>query len=318
MNEFKVYLRGRDSAQAPALIDWRKHYYNLIVPTFRRQPAIALQIVGQAIPLEWDGTTEAELYLDDDVNDPGYDNEPKHNDDELSGAPTRVPTPQIFKTLKLKTDQENRAYIQQDRFANWTKKSIGKIKEFEDKKAFQGDTTLGVNGFVGSDSTDLGAPTGVWDVDTGNNGILNNALDDLIALKSNFTNKGFYGRPIHVGLTSYAYDLLESTPLVQRPLNNLQLWYETLPKGSQIYVSNNIQASVTANANTMVGLVDLGIDPTTEINEQGAYAVYSSGIQQGVHQTDIWEKRYGLREKFTVKVADDDYVCYMDAIDTTT
>lgn len=318
MNDMEVYLIGRDASQAPALVDWRKHYYDIIVPKYRRQPSISLQILGKAFPIADDGTSELELYLANDVSDPIYDHERKHSDDNLTGDDAKVPTPFITKTIKLSTNAERKTFVKQNRLARWTRTAISKIKEKEDKIAFQGNSTMGVNGFIGSDSKDLGAPAGKWDVDTGNNGILDKALADLITAKSYFTNKGFYKRPLHIALTSYAYDLLESTPLVQRPMNNLQLWYETLPKGSQIYASNNIQATVTDSSNSMCAFVQLEVEETTGEPEEGAYGVYSSGIIQGVHQTDIWEKRYGIAEKYTVKVMDDDYVAFMDAIDTTT
>ena len=95
---------------------------------------------------------------------------------------------------------------------------------------------------------------------------------------------------------------------------NLELWMRALPAGSSVDYTNNIctAPSATAATNKMVCLLEL------YDKDEGGYQLLSSGIDQKLHKTDLWEQRYGLREKFSIKVVSNAYVAYMDEIDVAT
>jgi len=83
-------------------------------------------------------------------------------------------------------------------------------------------------------------------------------------------------------------------------------------RGGRILVSNNIQASVTDDANTMVAAIRLR-------GGDAKWGLASSGIQQEVHRSGLYTWRYGVREKFALESLDPlQSFAWMDAIDTIT
>lgn len=304
-------ITGFDSSGAPSILDWQEFMYQKIVPTYKHQPLIARKICNP-MKVTFDGKKYAELPRFQDIDEPAYGMEPTHKDTKLVGDTVNVPLPQFSLTTLLSKDEMKRTFAQRPRLNRWTNQAVMKIAQWEDIVAFRGDTDTGVVGFIGSDSHDLNNPTGVWDVDANSNGILDNAWADMIKAKDYFINEGFGERPLHIVLSTYAYTLLASTIVLYTTETNLDLWMKALPKGSMIYYSNNIQSDVTVNSNSMCVFLEL----TSE--DEGGYELYSSGIEQDIHRTDNWEYRYGLREKFSVKVRSDLYVAYMDGIDCQT
>jgi hypothetical protein len=155
-------------------------------------------------------------------------------------------------------------------------------------------------------------------VDATSDGILENAETDFNKIVDWMVGNGLYDRPVKVVLTSYAYSLLKKKRVLYLNINNLQYMLNLLPEGSEILVSNNIQATVTAGANSMCALVQTQQNNDDGNDEEGGYQLLATGIDQKIHQTDLWQHRYGLREKFSVKVMSNQYVGWMDNIDTVT
>lgn len=304
---------GADATGTPTILDWKSFYMQKIIPTYHHQPVISTKLI-KPTRIYFDGKTIAEIPTFNDIEDPAIGMSPKHKDTEVEGQVVTVPLPQISLTTLLSDDELALPFAQRTRLNRWTVQAVKKFAEFEDKLAFQGHAATGLVGLIGADSHDLGAPTGVWDVDTGSNGILNNAWDDMITAKNYFTHAGLGKRSLHFVMTSYMYTLLASTIVLYTNQTNLELWYRALPDGSTIDYTNNIctAPSGTGATNKMCVLVKL-ID-----QDEGGYQLFTSGIDQKIHKTDVWEQRYGLREKFAIKVVDDAFVAWMDEIDVAT
>lgn len=299
---------GLDASGAPVVLDWKHFFMKYIVPTYHHYPTVARKVCDPQ-PITFDGKTKGTIPVGYDIDDPNYLMYPAHKDTKVQADTVDVPLPQFSLTTLLTDDEMALPIAQRQRLIMWAQKATKKIAQWEDIVAFRGSTAMGVKGFISTDSYDLGSPTGLWGVDTGTNGVLDNAWDDLNLVIDYFSNAGLQEIPIHIVLTSYAYNLLRAKFILYTNKTNLDLWMTILPKGSTIRQSNNIQASVTKDANSMCALLDL------QGENLGGYQLFSSGIQQKVHQTDLWEHRYGLREKFSVKVVDDAYICWMDGID---
>lgn len=307
---------GYDASQAPAIQDWKAFYSDFLVPTYHHQPLVCRQI-ATVKPTPFDGKNHAEAYTDDDIDDPLYAMEDKQNDTALAGDSVPIKLPRLNLSTLLTDDDMKRPFAQRDRLKRWVVKATRKFAQWEDIVAFRGDTGLGITGFISADSYDLGSPTGVWDVDTSSDGVLENAAADFQKAIDYFMANGLGERPITAVVTSYIMSLLRKTKRIYSKENNVEYLLSIMPPGSRIMYSNNIQASVTANANSACFFVQLMSDGDG-LSEEGAYELYGSGIEQSVHHVDNWKWRYALREKWSVKVLNNAYVCWMDAIDTVT
>ncbi|MHA1382347.1 MAG: hypothetical protein ACTSR3_01175 [Candidatus Helarchaeota archaeon] len=302
---------GFDAEPAPSILDWKAYYMDILVPLYHHQPLVARK-VAPVRGITFDGKRVAEIGVDYDIDDPAVAMEPLEKDTAISGDVESIKLPQMALTCLLPDDLKATPFMLRDRLNRWTTKAIQKIAQWEDIIAFRGVSSLGIQGLVGSNSKDLGNPTGPWGADTGSNGVLDNAKADLTKHIDYYTNLGMGDRPLMIVLTTYLYNLLRSTEIVYTSKTNLDLWYSMLPEGSKIYYTNNLQANVSASSNTMLSMVQLAGE------EEGAYMLFASGIEQKVKQEGLWSWRYGLREKFSVNVVDDDYVCYMDGISNAT
>lgn len=306
---------GADSIAATGVfgskLDYIRFQKEYLIPTFHHQPLTARKVLNPT-PIDFDGKTRIDIPTYDDIQAPDYAMQPKHKDTDLQGDYVSVKLPQLYLTAIFSTDELRQPFGGRDRLRRWVWQATKKIAQWEDIIAFRGDTRNGVVGFIGANSHDLGAPTGVWDVDANTDGQLDYMIEDVNKITDYFVNEGLGGRPITVVMTNYIWLLLRRKQIPYSSKTNLSLMMDILPEGSRILVSNNIQASPTADSNTMVAFVQLMGE------DEGGYQLFASNLGQGLHHTDIWEYRYGLREKFSVKVVDDAYVCYMDGIDTAT
>ena len=302
---------GFDASGAPVVTDWKHFFMRYIIPTYHHQPLVARKIV-QPIPLAFDGKTKGDIPISYDIGDPNYGMTPEHKDTKVQADTVSVNLPQFSLTTLLTDDEMALPIAQRSRLIMWAQKATKKIAQWEDRVAFAGDASQNVVGFIGSDSTALGNPSGAWGIDTNTNGILDNAWADVKKAINFFTNEGLGQIPIHVVMTSYIWNLLQGALIPYSNMVNMDLWKKILPPGSTINYSNNIFPTVTATTNKIAFLLDL------QGEDIGGYQLRSSGIQMKVHQTDLWEHRFGLREKFTVKVVDDAYVLFMDGISDAT
>lgn len=301
---------GRDSTVTPFESDW-KQLYKEVMESYIHQPLIGRKLTaagaGTYVPLTFDGRKVWEATLLNDVDDSAYDFTPGTKDTNIDGTPVTANLPQIYQTCLLTKDDLNMMFAGQNRLPIIMNQILAKMAEKEDQIFFRGDSTKGVKGLVSSDAHDLGNPTAAWGVDSGSNGILTNMKLDHKKATDYFTSKGLGDKPIDWCVTSYIWGLLESTFKVYGEGTAMDYFKKTL-RGGNIYVSDNIQASVSTTSNTSVWVVR---DPR-------AYALLSSEIEQEQKQEALWSWRYGAREKFSIKVLNDDFVCWMDGISNAT
>ncbi|MHA1440256.1 MAG: hypothetical protein ACTSPK_00140 [Candidatus Heimdallarchaeota archaeon] len=308
MDELERLTFGRDDPQeAPSILDWKAYYMDILVPLYHHQPLIARK-VAPVKKIGFDGKRSAEIGVDYDIEDPAIAMEPLEKDTAISGDVETIKLPQMALTCLLSDDLKATPFMLRDRLGRWNTKAVRKIAQWEDIIGFQGVAALGIQGLAGTNSKTI-TKTGPWGLDTGSNGVLDNAKADLTQHIDYYTNLGMGDRPLKLVLTSYAYNLLRSTEILYAHKTNLDLWKSMLPEGSKIYYTNNLQTAVASDANTLLSMIALAEE------EDGAYSLFGSGIEQKVKQEGLWSWRYGLREKWSVNVVDDDYVAKTTAID---
>jgi len=307
---------GRDANSSGVVFreDWQQIIRNVIVRSFRDQPKIVRRLAtlnGNMLQSNLDGTTLMRIGQINDIDTPGHGMRPYENHTGLSLTEITHILPQIFQTASLPLDDWAQSAAGQDRWTMLNAEIVRNIQKQEDIDAFRGVTKLGTLGFIdtAASDSDLGAPTGAWGVDTGNNGILNNFRADVAAALDEFTINSLGDKPIDVVMTSYIYNLIKTNPFLHRSGDNLT-WLKSVLNGGEIFVTNNLQASVSTTANSILFLARA---PGTMQN----WALIASGLESRMKE-GLWDRTYGLREKFTIKVFNSDYVRWMDAISNAT
>jgi len=299
-----------DSTQdGPFIMDWKKFYNGPLMRNYIRQPLVARKLnalgSGTLVPVDFDGKRIMEIPTLSDVDDPEYEFEPGVSDTGLEGELITAYMPQIYKTLKLGKDQMKMMFAGQARLPLAISQILEKIATFEDQKAFQGKAKVKVNGLIGSDSYDLGSPTGSWANKTATTNVLDNAVDDVNKALAYFDANGLQDKPVDMVISSYLKTKMDQTRLLFAGGNNTQYIQASL-RGGVILSSNNIQASVSSTSNSALFIV----------RDPNAWQLMSTGIDQEQEKVGLWSWRYGLREKFSVKVLNNKYVAYMDGITT--
>jgi hypothetical protein len=304
-------IAGLDAVPIPLRTDFTI-FGNRLTRTFHDQPNVIRQLAPYVTPLDFDGDTELKNTTWDDIDDAAVAMLAGESDTELLGTPTKTILPQLYKSALDHVDNWKRSFANRSRLPVILQRIREKIKNKEDTFVFQGESSLGINGIVNASvSHDLGNPTAIWDVDTGNNGILDNAQADIAKIPNYFGSIELVTQPIDLVLTTFCYNLLANTVLPNRAGNNLMLAREKL-RGGRILQTNNVQASVTKDSNTMVAFIDLG-------GEDAKWGLASSGIQQSVFQEKTYMWRYSVREKFNWEDLDASQgIVFMDGIDTET
>lgn len=178
---------GFDASGAPVVLDWKHFFMQYIIPTYHHQPLIARKICSPQ-PLTFDGKMKGDIPVSYDIGDPNYLMTPEHKDTKVQADTVSVPLPQFSLTTLLTDDEMALPIAQRSRLIMWAQKATKKIAQWEDKVAFGGDTAMGVTGFIGADSYDIGNPTGSWGVVSAA-GILTNAWADLQVAMNYFTNE---------------------------------------------------------------------------------------------------------------------------------
>ena len=305
---------ARDATATPQLTDWRV-YSNRIVQLFHDQPKAIRKLATLVDSQPLDGKTVYEMPTADDIDRPDYAMEPKIDNTGLSGDTITARMPQIYQSVALTKDKWKQAFAGRPRLPRVMAQLIRKTKIEEDIIGFQGSTKENTAGLIdtAASATDLGAPTGKWDVDTGNNGLLTNAHLDIDKAIDAFVANGLGDLPVDIVMTSYAFNKLKNHPMPSRNSTNLKLVLDKL-NGGIIIPTNNLQApgaAVTANANSFLAIA-------RGSGEEAGWMIISSGIEQEEWRPGPWHIGYAIREKFRVKQLDPDYIRWMDEIDTTT
>ncbi len=305
---------ARDATATPQLTDWRV-YSNRIVQLFHDQPKAIRKLATLIDSQPLDGKTVYEMPTADDIDRPDYAMEPKIDNTGLSGDTITARMPQIYQSVALTKDKWKQAFAGRPRLPRVMAQLIRKTKIEEDIIGFQGSTKENTAGLIDADSsdTDLGAPAGIWDVDTGSNGILTNAHKDIDKAIDAFVANGLGDLPVDIVMTSYIFNILKNHPMPNRNTTNLKLVLDKL-NGGIIIPTNNLQApklAVTANSNSFLAIA-------RGSGEEAGWMIISSGIEQEEWRPGPWHIGYAIREKFRVKQLDPDYIRWMNVIDTTT
>jgi hypothetical protein len=301
---------AKDATATPQLTDWR-YYSNKIIQLFHDQPKVIRKLATYVDEQGLDGKTVYEAPTAEDIDRPDYAMEPKTDHTALVGDVITARMPQIYQSVALSKDKWKQAFAGNARLPRVISQLIRKVKIEEDLIGFQGSTKENTPGLIDSNntSTDLGNPTGAWDTDTGNNGILNYAQADIGKALDDFVANGLGDLPVDIVITSYAYNLLKNYDMPNRNSTNLKLVQDKL-NGGKIYPTNNLQTGVTADLNSFLAIA-------RGSGEESGWMIISSGLEQEEWKEGPWHIGYAVREKFRVKLLDNDYVRWMDGIDTT-
>lgn len=299
--------------------DWRFFITDVLIEAWLDQPSVARKLAGARVyPLIFDGKENAEFPVIDEMEEPEYAMQPDESDTNIKGSTITVPTPQLFKSVAIPHDKLALLFAGRDRMPLIMNYLMRKFRVAEDKKAFQGDSGLGVAGLADltGPTYDLGNPTGVWGADGDANGVLENAKADWEKALDYFVNSGVPSDiQIDVVMTSYIWNLLRNTYLVRSPqVNNLEYLSRSL-NGGTVYYTNHLQATVTATTNRIIFVA----------RTPAAFTLLSSNFDQDMNpHVKNWLARLGVREKFSVKVFepgagnDSFYVAGMDGISNAT
>jgi len=303
---------GKDAGAAlsPLISDFRK-WSPILIKLFHDQPLIGRKLAPTIEALDFDGMTEHETPNLEDMTEPDYGMEPQESNTGIQGGSVIVKTPQIFKTVVLLDDVWKRLFAGQARMPIIVGRMLEKVKNFEDQVIFRGSTKNALKGLVSTLTTDLGNPTGPWGQDTDANGILENMHADIEKGLDYLNSQGLGHLPVDVALTSYLFNRAKNTIVPYDPKTNNLMIIESKLNGGSVMSSNNIQASVSTSANTMVMIARTG-------PQDAAWQLLSSGFDRIFQPaTKPWSSILGVREKFSVKVLDGKFILWMDGIKST-
>ena len=298
---------GKDAMSAPFPTDWKKYINDVLIKSYFDQPNVARKLATKVIPLEFDGRYEAEIPLENDLDDAEIGMEPGIADTELEGDLVTIPTPQIFQTMSLSEDKWAQMFAGKDRASLVMGRMPVKIKNKEDIYVFRGKT--GISTGLIAQSTDLGNPAGAWGIQT--NGKCTHFHTDIAKILALLDANGIPSEwPVDVVLTSYAYTVINATMYDYNPEISNRMVAEKRLRGGRIMQSDNIQASVLTTANTMFASVRAPY-------ESAGWALLASGFDIK-RQDTLWGHRIGIRQKVGAKVTNANLCYYMDGISNAT
>lgn len=298
-------LVGRDGVDTPLLSDFRK-FGDRLIQTFHDQPLLIRRLAPYVTPVAFDGKNETETPTWEDIEDAEYGMVPGESNVELGGSSVITKLPQIYKSAERLIDHWKLMFAGKDRLPIVLGRLRQKAKIKEDIVGFRGDAAVKVNGLISSATHDLGNPSGNWKTDSDSDGILEFAQADIEKIIDYFAGQGLSQYPIDIAMTFPIYNKLKNFLSPYRDSNNLSMAISKL-NGGVILPSNNIQASVSSSANSMVGMV------RTPAEEAG-WGILSSEIEQEVFRTGYYTWGYSIREKFAVEIVDGTLIAWMDAI----
>jgi len=300
------------------VIDWKIFWNKWLLPAYIRQPLIARNLIargsGTLIPIDFDGKRVMNIPIGNDVDRPAYEWLPGEKDTGLSGDELIARMPQIFETIKFSKDELKMLFAGREQLPLAMSMILEKIAEEEDMIAFQGRASKKVVGLVGAETKDLSTPTGAWGIKTATTNVLDNMVADFGKALDYFSLQNLTGKPVDVIVTPYIYNLMKRVRLPYGGLSNYDYIKPEL-NGGDILMSTFIQsAAITTTANTALFIVR---DPQ-------AWALLSSGFDREQEKIGLWSWRYGIREKYSVKVLNagensegneiSKYIAWMDGI----
>lgn len=302
-------LVKQDSTVNPRESDW-KQFHEQLLKSYIHQPLIARKLIamgsGQLIKLNFDGKRKWEATQLNDVDPPAYDFLPGVKDTNIDGQLIEAYLPQIYESVLFGKDELKQTFQGQARLPIVQNQIAKRIAIKEDQIVFYGVSAKKVYGFTSSSNggTDLGNPTAAWGIDTGSNGILDNMRADIKKALDQFRTAGLGDRPVDMIVTSYIYNLIQTTLRVYGD-SWASDYFKRMLNGGNILVSDYIQsATVSTTANTAVFIV----------RDPNGWALLSSGLEYEQEKNGLWAWRYGVREKFSVKVLNTSYIAWMDGI----
>lgn len=304
-----IVSRGADASVAPQKGDFTQYSQVLIEAFFTEAPLI--RRLAQFIePVEFDGKYLHESVKLNDMGDAAVAMQAGIDDDGITGSLASVKIPTIYKTATLHDDDWAQMFASRNRRPLIESGILRKIGEQENIIGFRGNSTLGLDGLVGSGTTDYGSPSDHWDHDDGSNGKLNHAIADIAGMKDAIDAVILSEEtPLDLVLSRHPYNLLENITLTQSPqVNNLQL-ARSLLRGGNIYCSNWLGASESTTAGFALMIPRL---PRNKANWQ----LLSSGFDVRDFKSGMWYTQIGARERFSIKILDATSIQWIDAIRT--
>ena len=308
----KRSLLGQDSYKdSMFLFDWKQFKNDILLPTYIDNPLVARQLLGlgsgSLVPVEWNGKITIDIPTMDDVDDPHYEFESGVADDNMTGGVITAYLPTMYKTYKTSYEAMAETFAGRAKLPIIIQNYLRAFANFEDRVVFRGDSDKKQTGLVGSRSKDLGNPTGAWGIIGATTKLPDNMIADVNKAISYFTVEGQMNQPIDMVVTSYVDVLLDT---IRTPQSNLTMrqYILAMLRGGSILSSNNLQASVTTTANTALFVV----------RDPNAWYLFASGLDQRQDNVDLWNFRYGLRQKTAVLPRNDKFVAYMDGISNAT
>lgn len=300
------------------LMDWQEYKKNVLLPEYIRYPLYArkLQKMGHGtyVPVDFDGKRVINIPTLKDIGMPPYEWLAGEKDERIAGDEIIARMPQLYQTTLFSKDELKMMFAGKKRLPLTLSMILEKIAQGEDQKFFQGDASKSVVGMIGAETKDLGNPAGAWGVLDSTTNVLTNAVADFNKAIDYFMLQNLADKPIDVIVTSYAMSQMLQHRLPYSGITNKQ-YLESSLNGGKIYMTNS--------------LMDGG--PTTTTNkalfmarDPKSLALISSGIDQEQEKVGLWSWRYGVREKFSVKVLNaglnqagetvSKYICWMDGI----
>ena len=315
----KTFSQGIDSYKDGSFVmDWQAFWNKTLLPSYINEPLVARKLramgSGTLSPIDFDGKRIMNIPIGNDVDAPAYEWQPGVKDTGLSGDEMIARMPQIYETIKFSKDELKMMFAGKARLPLAMSLILEKIAQFEDQIVFTGDSQKNVVGLVGTETKDLGNPTNAWGIKTATTNVLDNAVADVNKALDYFSLNNLTGKTVDMIITPYIWNLFRAVKLPYGGQSNMQYIKEML-NGGEILMSTNIQtATIDATHNSALFVVR---DPK-------AWALLSSGFDREQEKIGLWSWRYGIREKFSVKVlnAGDNYegsniskyICWMDGI----
>jgi len=293
----------------PSVQDWQTFRAETLIPNYYHQPLIGRKLAGgRLIPASFDGKYVLTIPTLNDIDEPKYAKKPMENDIDIDGGVINFVMPQISQTINIDKDEVQLMFAGRARLPLAIQQMNAKIAEKEDKIVFRGDGKTRIVGLCNAtESTNINS-AGIWDVQDNSDGVLSHAIESLQIIVDAYVALGYPTMPIDVAMDSYVYTLLNTTFLHNAPFNsNLEIFLRMM-NGGTIYVSNHVQSAALTKASTNHTLVAI-------LRHPSAFTLVSSPIEQSQMQIGLWNWRYGLREKFSIKVLTQGMVQYMEDID---
>jgi len=299
---------GRDDAFAPFVTDTTV-WSDKIVKYFRDQPLALRKMCRSIEEVQFDGTTDHETALLEDINSPEYAFEPNNMTTMIEGRPVTVKIPQFFFSASLLREKWKALFANRARLPILLARMVEKIKIEEDIKGFQGDARTGMQGLIGPATTNLGDYSALNMMeDADGDGILENlqeVVDDALGV---FVAEGIGHVPVDIVFTSWLFNGAKNRVIPYQPgVNNMHLIANKI-NGGEIMVTNNIMEGVTVENNGILFVARMPEDSPS-------WQIISSGIEQNMQPHGLWKEEYGIRERFAVKILDGRIILYAKHLD---